>query len=393
MENKEIASFLKSLRIAHGYTQQAVADKLFLSAKTISKWETGEGIPDITVLPALADLYGVSVDEILRGRKSPDKGESAPETKTKKANAHLLEASLTHKFAPYFWTSFGIVGVFVIATLLTGFLGGTNGAVIAAFILSALAIIIPSLILKMGYDATYKTIEYDEDKDTIDEAVHQSKRQAHKQIFSLVDSFVVIATFWLASFLSSQMTSDFSPITALLACLEVLAAYLPLRIVLHSRYVKESLTKEAFFRQRDASLFFGVAALSLLILGNQSYLRVSQGNETVTFAHFQPFLNFTMGHYIIRAIILAILALIIVWYALSSFSKLPRWPLLLLGALGMALMIFYPYVDFADLGTTVTYDAIAQLVAAIVLLLGYALVLAISLRWRANKSAALPKNR
>lgn len=67
MDAAKIGDFLSALRKAQGYTQQEVAEKLNLSNKTISKWENGGGLPDITVLPALAELYGVTVDEILAG--------------------------------------------------------------------------------------------------------------------------------------------------------------------------------------------------------------------------------------------------------------------------------------------------------------------------------------
>ena len=43
------------------------ADQLGVSNKTVSKWENGAGLPDITVLPALAELYGVTADDILAG--------------------------------------------------------------------------------------------------------------------------------------------------------------------------------------------------------------------------------------------------------------------------------------------------------------------------------------
>ena len=50
-------------------TQQEVADQLGVSNKTVSKWESGGGFPDITVLPALAELYGVTADDILAGER------------------------------------------------------------------------------------------------------------------------------------------------------------------------------------------------------------------------------------------------------------------------------------------------------------------------------------
>ncbi len=69
MEKKTIGTFLAALRKANGMTQQEVADKLNVSNKTVSKWERDEGCPEIMMLPAIAELYSVTVDEILRGEK------------------------------------------------------------------------------------------------------------------------------------------------------------------------------------------------------------------------------------------------------------------------------------------------------------------------------------
>ena len=67
MDAETTGTYLAALRKAKGLTQQDAAEALNLSNKTISKWESGAGLPDITVLPALAELYGVSADDILAG--------------------------------------------------------------------------------------------------------------------------------------------------------------------------------------------------------------------------------------------------------------------------------------------------------------------------------------
>lgn len=69
MDAMKTGEFLAALRRSHGYTQQQVAEQLNLSNKTVSKWESGGGFPDVTVLPALAELYGVTADDILAGER------------------------------------------------------------------------------------------------------------------------------------------------------------------------------------------------------------------------------------------------------------------------------------------------------------------------------------
>ena len=58
---------LSALRKRDELTQAALAEKLGVSDRAISKWETAGGYPDITLLPLLADVFGVTVDYLLRG--------------------------------------------------------------------------------------------------------------------------------------------------------------------------------------------------------------------------------------------------------------------------------------------------------------------------------------
>ncbi len=67
MDTMKTGSYLAVLRKGAGMTQQDVADRLGVSNKTVSKWESGGGFPDITILPALAKLYGVTADDLLAG--------------------------------------------------------------------------------------------------------------------------------------------------------------------------------------------------------------------------------------------------------------------------------------------------------------------------------------
>jgi transcriptional regulator with XRE-family HTH domain len=56
---------LKRFRIVKNYTQEEVADYLRVTPQSVSKWERGESYPDITFLPALANIFERSVDELL----------------------------------------------------------------------------------------------------------------------------------------------------------------------------------------------------------------------------------------------------------------------------------------------------------------------------------------
>ena len=98
MERKTIGAFLSALRKANGMTQQEVADKLNVSNKTVSKWERDEGYPEIMMLPAIAELYSVSVDEILRGERiAKEFHEEKKDTKSDERIKYLIEKA-TVKF-------------------------------------------------------------------------------------------------------------------------------------------------------------------------------------------------------------------------------------------------------------------------------------------------------
>ncbi len=69
MDNKKFGEFISSLRKEMNYTQKQVADKIHVTDKAISKWENGKGLPDISNIEALADVYLVSVEEIIQCKR------------------------------------------------------------------------------------------------------------------------------------------------------------------------------------------------------------------------------------------------------------------------------------------------------------------------------------
>ena len=77
MTNKSIGNFLSELRKEKGLTQKEIADFLNVSDKTVSHWECDKYSPDISVIPILAEFFGVTCDELLKGeRKVPEERES-----------------------------------------------------------------------------------------------------------------------------------------------------------------------------------------------------------------------------------------------------------------------------------------------------------------------------
>ncbi|WP_147534450.1 helix-turn-helix domain-containing protein [Bacillus marasmi] len=60
------AEKLKSERKNKGWSQEELAEKLFVSRQSVSKWENGQNYPSIEILIKLSDLFGVTIDEMLR---------------------------------------------------------------------------------------------------------------------------------------------------------------------------------------------------------------------------------------------------------------------------------------------------------------------------------------
>lgn len=81
MNEEKIRSTLSNnlieYRKLHGMTQLELAEKLNYSDKAISKWERGESVPDIYVLACLAEMYSITVNDLLQEKKLPKKPKSS----------------------------------------------------------------------------------------------------------------------------------------------------------------------------------------------------------------------------------------------------------------------------------------------------------------------------
>ena len=72
MDQIKIGRFIAASRRAKGMTQRELAEALGLSNRTISKWECGDGLPELANILPLCELLDITADELLRGeRKTP----------------------------------------------------------------------------------------------------------------------------------------------------------------------------------------------------------------------------------------------------------------------------------------------------------------------------------
>ena len=142
MAKNSIGQFIAALRKANGMTQQDVADRLNVSNKAVSRWERDECAPDLSVIPALAEMFGITCDELLRGERSnPDKDtdvETASKLKAKSEKQfRLMLHSRKKKFTNLSLISIGLIIVGLIAAMICnlGFSKGLLGFCLASVFL------------------------------------------------------------------------------------------------------------------------------------------------------------------------------------------------------------------------------------------------------------------
>lgn len=120
MDQMKIGAFLKKLRKEKNLTQEQLAEQLNVSGRTVSRWETGINMPDISILVNLAEFYNVSIPEIIDGeRKSEKMNEEVKETVLKLSDyAETINQKIKIKL---FWLTIaallGMIAFLVIETL------------------------------------------------------------------------------------------------------------------------------------------------------------------------------------------------------------------------------------------------------------------------------------
>lgn len=169
MEKKSIGSFIAALRKAKGLTQRELAEKLNVSDKAVSRWEREESLPDLSLIPAIAEIFGVTADELLRGERRKE-GESLPraEEKSEKQLKNLVNRSLLR---------FNNRSIIAAGVTLAGLIGamvaniGFNKAYVAFFI--ALAFYLAAALCETGFTvAAMSALTAEEDCAAVQSARH-----------------------------------------------------------------------------------------------------------------------------------------------------------------------------------------------------------------------------
>ncbi len=123
----ELSKTIKRLRTEKGWSQETLAEKAYVSRQTISNWENEKNYPDVHSLLILSDLFGVSLDELIKG-----------DVETMKNTIHNKDASA---FKRAQWC--GVIGLILLMAVVTPIYEhfGTVGMVIGSLLAGALAVI------------------------------------------------------------------------------------------------------------------------------------------------------------------------------------------------------------------------------------------------------------
>ena len=89
MDSKKFGQFILKLRKEKGWTQLELAEKLNITDKAVSKWERGTGFPDIKMIEPLAEVFNVSILEIMQSERIP--GQTIPKDNASEAINNVID--------------------------------------------------------------------------------------------------------------------------------------------------------------------------------------------------------------------------------------------------------------------------------------------------------------
>ena len=146
MNQIQIGKFIASERKAHSLTQQQLADMLSISNKTVSKWECGNGLPDVSLLRPLCQALGLDLNELLAGEHLDASGRQkqaeenvlrllAEQKAQKRSKMHLLYgavvmSALSMVIVIVLVSAYTEVIPVPVKVFLAAFFGGTMGLAI-----------------------------------------------------------------------------------------------------------------------------------------------------------------------------------------------------------------------------------------------------------------------
>ena len=119
MNQQKTGAFLKHLRKEKGLTQEQLAERFYVSSRTVSRWETGSNMPDVGMLIDLADFYDVDIRELIDGERKSEIMDKETKDTLKKVAAYATEGEKRAQ-SKIVYFALGISLALFISTVLFG---------------------------------------------------------------------------------------------------------------------------------------------------------------------------------------------------------------------------------------------------------------------------------
>lgn len=117
MNVEKFAALMIRLRKEKGLTQKQAALQFGVSDKSVSKWERGETMPDVSLFPEIADFYGISIDSLLKGERTDSPAKERDDLQNRKKTEE-------HRSAKKFFLLFAVADLFLLVSFLSWLIVG-----------------------------------------------------------------------------------------------------------------------------------------------------------------------------------------------------------------------------------------------------------------------------
>ena len=318
MEKKTIGKFISALRRASGMTQRELGDRLFVSDKTVSRWERDECTPELSLIPVIAEIFGITTDELLRGeRNGTDASEGDAQNASKRARSRKqFRLMLGERMKHYINLTMISVGIAILGLIVAVICNVSFSKGLLGFCLASVCFV-ASIICQMLF--LINSVFSIDDEDEYDEECREELTDANtsmlKTAVAVICGVVVLWAFCLpivvftAGGVNFGLTFDsWLPTGAIFAAIAFIALYVVYHLFLKTVLVKNGMLtltdREKSIleiRKHGIKLAMTVFGISLCVLHIAAYVVESIGIEPylekLTFETIEDFEAFTRQRY------------------------------------------------------------------------------------------------
>ncbi len=191
MEKKTIGSFIATLRKASGLTQKQLAEMLLVTDKTVSRWERDETLPDLNLIPVIAEIFGVTSDELLRGERKAQNTASA-DLRSKKQFQLILNGTKTaYQTRSLISVVISVIGLVMTSTCMIAIFTNDLDEVAIGCALGLIANLAAAVYQRVG---TMKAMAAIECEEFADEGLRELKTVIIRSEASVMKTVVVVSS-------------------------------------------------------------------------------------------------------------------------------------------------------------------------------------------------------